>query len=122
MRLQMLQDQQSSGNQYQSSANMASRGRGNRGRGRNRGRGGRGCGFGGRNPTGTSTGDRPLPSQSVKFVTNLAILLLSAGTDLRRIISLTAKVQGTCHQGMAWTQIGMWTAELLITLPESLTS
>jgi hypothetical protein len=67
-------------------------------------------------------GDRPLPSQSVKFVTNLAILLLSAGTDLRRIISLTAKVQGTCHQGMAWTQIGMWTAELLITLPESLTS
>jgi histone deacetylase 1/2 len=56
MRLQMLQDQQSSGNQYQSSANMASRGRGNRGRGGSRGRGGRGRGSGARNPTGTSTG------------------------------------------------------------------
>jgi histone deacetylase 1/2 len=53
----MLQDQQPGGNQYQSSANMASRGRsGSRGRGRNRGRGGRGRGFGGRNPTGANAG------------------------------------------------------------------
>jgi hypothetical protein len=53
----MLQDQQSSGNQYQSSANMASRGRGgNHGCGGNRGRGGRGRGFGGPNHTGANTG------------------------------------------------------------------
>jgi hypothetical protein len=56
MRLQMLQDQQSNGQQYQSSANMASKGRGgfnSRGRGSNRGRGGRG----GRGPGGR--GNRP---------------------------------------------------------------
>jgi hypothetical protein len=51
MRLRMLQDQQSGGQQYQSSANMANRGRSgfNRGRGSNRG-----CRRGGRNSSGRS--------------------------------------------------------------------
>jgi hypothetical protein len=61
MRLQMLQDQQSSGQQFQSSANMAAKGRGGfngRGRGSNRDRGKGGRGSGGRSgsPTGANAG------------------------------------------------------------------
>jgi hypothetical protein len=61
MRLQMLQDQQSSVQQFQSSANMAAKGRGGfngRGRGSNHGRGRGGRGSGGRSgsPTGANTG------------------------------------------------------------------
>jgi hypothetical protein len=58
--LQMLQDQQSGGQQFQSSANMANRGRdgSNRGRdsNRGRGRGGRFPGGRGNSPTGNNSG------------------------------------------------------------------
>jgi hypothetical protein len=49
-------------------------------------------------------------------VIKLAIPLLSVGIDLKRTTSPTTKVQGSCHQGMAWTPIGTLIAGLLITL------
>jgi hypothetical protein len=126
MRLQMLTDQQANGSQYQSSANMASRGRGgNRGRGANRGRGGRGRGFGGRgiNPTEQIQEDKAPPNQGVRSVTNLTILLLSVGIGLKKNFSPTAtRVQGSWRQDMALIQIGMLTVEPLIISLASLTS
>jgi hypothetical protein len=61
MRLQMLQDQHSGDQQYQSSTNMANRCRGGFNRGRSggnraRGRGGRNFGGRGNNPTGNGAG------------------------------------------------------------------
>jgi hypothetical protein len=116
MRLQMLQDQQSNGQQYQSSANMASKGRGgfnSRGRGSNRGRGGRGgvaLVVAATAPLEQMEAGYPLPRQSARSVTSLITLLLSVGIGLRRTSSPITRMQ-VIQRPMVLTLIGTSTVE-----------